>query len=73
MVPVEKDGSSTYRTRVILPDSIEAPLDAGEACGYVEVLEEDGALRTAFPLVAQEAVDEATVRYYIDKLLRIMH
>ena len=73
MVPVEKDGSGTYRTRVILPDSIEAPLDAGEACGYVEVLEEDGALRTAFPLVAQEAVDEATVRYYIDKLLRIMH
>ena len=73
MVPVEKDGSSTYRTRVILPDSIEAPLDAGEACGYVEVLEEDGALRTLFPLVTQEAVDEATVRYYIDKLLRIMH
>ncbi|MEA5059310.1 MAG: D-alanyl-D-alanine carboxypeptidase family protein [Candidatus Pelethousia sp.] len=72
MVPVEKNESSQYRTRVILPDSLAAPVHQGETCGYVEVLEENGALRTRFDLVAEEDIDEATVRFYIEKLARFL-
>ena len=71
MIPVEKGGSSQYRTRVVLADSFLAPVQKGETCGYVEVLEENGALRTRFDLVAREDIDEATVRFYIEKLLRV--
>lgn len=72
MVPVEKDGGTRYRTRVVLADTICAPVQKGETCGYVEVLEDNGALRTRFELVAEEAVDEATVRFYFEKLLRVI-
>lgn len=72
MVPVEKDGSSLYKTRVLLPDGLTAPITAGQTCGEVEVLEEDGTLRAKFDLLAMEDVDQATVGFYIKKLFRNM-
>lgn len=72
MVPVEKDGSSLYKTRVLLPDGLTAPITAGQACGEVEILEEDGILRAKFDLLAMEDVDQATVGFYIQKLFRNM-
>ena len=72
MVPVEKDGSSLYKTRVLLPDGLTAPITAGQACGEVEILEEDGTLRAKFDLLAMEDVDQATVGFYIQKLFRNM-
>lgn len=71
MVIVEKGGSSQYRTRVVLADTYAAPIQMGETCGYVEVLEENGALRTRFDLVAAADIDAATVGFYIQKLLRV--
>lgn len=72
MVPVEKGGSSQYRTRVILGDIFTAPIRQGETCGYVEVLEENGALRARFDLVAQEDIDQASVGFYLQKLFRFI-
>ena len=70
MVIVEKGGSIQYRTKVVLPDSLNAPISKGETCGYVEVLEESGALRARFDLVAREDIDKATVEFYLKKLFR---
>lgn len=73
MVIVEKGGSSQYRTNVVLPDSLSAPIRQGEICGYVEVLEEgSGALRARFDLAAGEDIDQATVGFYIQKLFRFI-
>ena len=72
MVPVEKGGSVQYRTRVVLADTVAAPVEKGETCGYVEVLEENGALRSRFDLLAEETVDAASVEFYMKKLFRFL-
>ena len=72
MVPVEKDGSSLYKTRVLLPDGLTAPITAGQTCGGG-----GGPGRRRDPagqidLLAMEDVDQATVGFYIKKLFRNM-
>ncbi|MDR0840928.1 MAG: D-alanyl-D-alanine carboxypeptidase [Christensenellaceae bacterium] len=67
MVPVERGNRAQYRTRVVVADVIRAPVQAGQACGYVEVLGDEGRLLTRFELTAGSAVDAASWFYYFKK------
>ena len=50
-------------------DDLAAPIEAGEVCGYVDVLDGD-ALLTRFDLTAAEHIDAAQIDYFLGRVIR---
>ena len=69
MVPVKQGESISYRTAVTVYDDLAAPIEAGEICGYVDVLD-DTALLVRFDLVAAQRIDAAQVDYFLGRVIR---
>ncbi len=69
MVPVTQGESISYRTVVTIYDDLTAPVEAGDVCGYVDVLDGD-ALLVRFDLAAAERIDAAQVDYFLGRIIR---
>lgn len=69
IVPVEKGGSASYRTRVVTDETISAPVYAGDVLGYIEVLDGD-ALLLRRDLIAGEDIPDAGIDYYFRRIIK---
>lgn len=68
IIPVEKGGVVTCRTRVVTEETVSAPVTRGDSMGYVEVLEGNSLLMRC-ELVAAEDIPDAGIRFYFDKII----
>lgn len=69
IVPVEKNSSASYRTRVVTKDEVSAPVYKGDSLGYVEILDGDSLLLRR-ELIAAEDVPDAGIEYYFDRVIK---
>lgn len=69
IVVVKKDGSATFKSNIVIPDNITAPVEAGTEYGRVEIFE-DGTLVASPSLYAAQSISSVEYADYYGNLVK---